>query len=208
MSQLLGGGAIETFCPACGWGMRQSPTRPTRSRRWFGRLAKSTFAPPSDETPSRPGFRPTSRNLFVLAAWALLAVAIRALFVGYPSIEPLVFAQLYIWAFAAVLGAFSVARTVRYISGRQVFLLCVGAIAGAVIVFKVVKGLQLLPATWEPEYCADLDYPSGGADFRLPPKTFRCMSEPIALAGVFVGWWLSYWLITRWERAGRQPEAS
>lgn len=150
----------------------------------------------------------TSRNLFALIAWALFAVAVRAQFAGYPSLEPVLFAELYVMAFAFVMFWLMFARTAKHVSDRQVALLFIGAVAGVILVMKGVKVLQILPSTWEPDYCGDMTAGSrGGPDFRLPPKTFRCTRVPIAIVGWFLGWWLTHGLITRWERAGRQAEA-
>jgi hypothetical protein len=213
MSQLLGGGVIETFCPACGFAMRQSIARPARDARtrWHARFdALRTFAlpvPPAADASAAPGFRFTGRRLVALGFLAVFVVAMRAMFVGYPSFEPVLFSELYVMLFAFVLFWLMFARTAQDISGRQVLLLFIGAVAGAALAVKAVKVWNLVPSTWEPDYCGDIGYPHTAIDFRLPPKTFRCMSIPIAIAGWFLGWLVAYWLITRWERAGRQTEA-
>lgn len=205
MSQLRGGGTIETFCPACGFSVRQSVARPVRQQRerWLARFeAMGDFGrgPPGDT--QRPGFRFTTPNLVLLAAVALLMVAVRTMFVGYPSNEPVVFAELYVWAFCSLTFTVVLMRTIRQISGKQVLLLVAGGVAGIILLFKIVKLLKLLPTSWEPDYCANWNYPNI-IDLSLPPKTFRCTSVPIGIAGWFLGWWVTYWFIVRWERQSR-----
>ena len=128
-----------------------------------------------------------------LGGLVLLVVAVRALFVGYPSFEPVLFAELYIWLFSVVAFGVMLQRTVRRTRGEHIFVLFLAALAGAVLV------AQAAPTIGEPNYCGYFrDYPSG-IDLRLPPKSFRCTSLPFEIAGWFGGWWLTLWLIMRWE---------
>ncbi len=122
-----------------------------------------------------------------------MVVAVRALFVGYHSFEPVLFAELYISLFSMVAFALTVRRTLRRIGGDHMLLLFGAALAGAVVV------AQAAPTIGEPNYCGYFnDYPYY-VDFTLPPKTFRCTSLPFQIAGWFGGWWLAAWLIVRWN---------
>jgi hypothetical protein len=130
-----------------------------------------------------------------IIALVLLAVAVRALFVGYNSFDPVLFAGLYTWLFA--FGAFSMVfvRTVRRIGGDQLYVLFALAVLGAI-------GLaQLAPTIGEPNYCWFFGgYLYIGGRW-LPPRTFRCTSLPFEILGWFAGWGVGFWLINR--RASR-----
>lgn len=137
----------------------------------------------------------TSAAVTSIVAGVLLAVAVRALFIGYKSYEPVLFASLYIWLFAFVAFAFVFAQTVRRIGGAQVLVLFVLALLAAI-------GLaQLAPTIGEPNYCWFFrENPLVGARW-TPPQTFRCTSLPFAIFGWFAGWAVGFWLMSR--RASR-----
>ena len=129
-----------------------------------------------------------------LAALALLALAIRAVFVGSPTFEPVLFAELYIWAFGICAFVWIMVPTLRRTGGQYAGLMLVSALAGALIFH------QLAPTIGERNYCGDLsDYPNN-IDFRTPPKTFRCTTAPFDVAGWFVGWGVMLWIVTKRNR--------
>ncbi len=124
-------------------------------------------------------------------ALVLLVVAVRALFVGYNSFDPVLFAGLYVWLFAFVAFSVVVVQTVRRIGGDQLYVLFALAFLGAI-------GLaQLAPTIGEPNYCWFFgDYPNLGGRW-LPPRTFRCTSLPFEIVGWFAGWGVGLWLVNR-----------
>jgi hypothetical protein len=129
-----------------------------------------------------------------IIAFVLLAVAVRALFVGYNSFDPVLFAGLYVWLFAFIAFSVVLVQTVRRVGGDQLYVLFALALLGAI-------GLaQLAPTIGEPNYCWFFgEYPYIGG--RLPPRTFRCTSLPFEIFGWFVGWGVGFWLMNR--RASR-----
>ena len=138
--------------------------------------------------------RPIGIVVSILAA-VLLAIAMRALFVGYNSFEPVLFAGLYVWLVASV-GFFVVLiRTVRRIGGNQLYVLFALALLGA------IGFAQLAPTIGERNYCWFFgEYPYVGGRW-LPPQTFRCTSLPFEVFGWFAGWGVGFWFINR--RAAR-----
>ena len=137
--------------------------------------------------------------IVTLGASVPLVVAVRALFVGYPTFEPVLFAELYIWLFSMVAFTLVLLRTVRRTRGEYVFVLFLAALVGAVV------SVQAAPVIGEPNYCGYFgDYPTI-IDFTLPPKIFRCTSLPFEIAGWFGGWGLALWVILqREERVGER----
>ena len=130
-----------------------------------------------------------------LAALALLVLAIRAVFVGSPTFEPVLFAELYIWAFGIWVFVWRIlVPTLRRTRGEYAGLMLVSALAGALIFHP------LAPTIGEPNYCGDLsDYPNN-IDLRMPPQTFRCTTAPFDVAGWLVGWGLMLWVVTKRHR--------
>jgi hypothetical protein len=130
-----------------------------------------------------------------IVALVLLAVAVRALFVGYNSFDPVLVAGLYVWLFAFVAFSMVLIYTVRRIGGDRLHVLFALALVGAI-------GLaQLAPTIGEPNYCWFFgDYPDIAARWR-PPQTFRCTSLPFEIFGWFAGWGVGFWLMNR--RASR-----
>jgi hypothetical protein len=119
-----------------------------------------------------------------------LVLAIRALFIGQTSFEPVLFAELYVWLFGTVAFVIVVLRTLRVTGGKHMLVLFVAALAGAVLF------VQIAPTIGEPNYCGRIgDYPSV-IDLTMPPKIFRCTSVPFEVAGWFAGWGVALWLLT------------
>ena len=130
-----------------------------------------------------------------VAACALLVLAVRALFVGQASFEPVLFAELYVWLFGMAAFMVVLLRTLRRTGGEHMFVLLLAALVGAVVLG------QAAPTIGEPNYCGYIgDYPRI-IDLTTPPKVFRCTSVPFEVAGWFGGWGLALWLITRGNRA-------
>jgi len=126
-----------------------------------------------------------------ILALVLFAVAVRALFVGYNSFDPLLFAGLYVWLFSLVAFSVVLVRTVRRLGGNRLYVLFALALLGAI-------GLaQLAPTIGEPNYCWFFgEYPYVGGRW-LPPQTFRCTSLPFEVTGWFAGWGIGFWLLNR-----------
>jgi hypothetical protein len=206
LAQLLGGGAIETFCPKCGFAYRQTTARPIpRQEHFWFRIARSLPNPAQDWS-QRPGFQPTPGKVVALVMVAFFFVALRALFVGYPSYEPVLFAQLYVFLVSAVvLGVPSFVYSARRIKAWQV----------AALWFLGIIGMAWLsgfaPVIGEPNYCNswDIDWRSAFSHKRptLPPKIFRCTEIPFDIAGFFAAWWIGTWLFNWWNSRGADDGA-
>lgn len=131
-------------------------------------------------------------RLAILGGSILLVPAIRALYVGYPSFEPVLFARLYVYGFSiVVLGIPTFIATFRRAEAKYAPLLLGAAIVGGVLL------AQAAPTIGEPNHCG---YENEWRRFDwIPPKTFRCTSTPFEIVGGFAGWWLAFWLIHNWE---------
>ncbi len=146
-------------------------------------------------------------QLVTVGASVLAVVAVRALYVGYPSFEPILFAELYLWLFGGIVfGIPLMLATARLTDGTLSLLALVLAacLAGATLGWAA-------PTIGEPNYCGGVFWGAGEGmpyyvDFRLPPKTFRCTSAPFAIAGLFGGWWLAVTLIGWWRSRGGNGE--
>lgn len=136
--------------------------------------------------------RPTPLRLLTLAASVLLVPAIGALYVGYPSFAPVLFARLYVYGFSLVVfGVPAFVRTFRRLDAKYAPVLLAAAILGGVLL------AQAAPTIGEPNYCG---YENEWRRFDwIPPKTFRCTSTPFEIAGGLAGWWLAFWLVEKWE---------
>ena len=119
----------------------------------------------------------------------LLIVAVRTVFVGYPSYTPLVFAQLYMGLFALAMMIPTLQRTGKSEAGDHAILVVVAACMGAVL-FSMAA-----PRIGEPNYC-------GGeyllSDVARVPSLYRCTAAPMSIAGWFAGWWLTIWMTEWW----------
>jgi hypothetical protein len=199
LSQLTGGGAIETFCPKCGFAYRQTTARPVprQEHLWF-RIARSLPNPAQDWS-ERPGFRLTWGKALAIIPIGLFGIALRALYVGYPSYEPVMIARWYVLLFSAVVwGIPTFVWTARRIEAWQVTVaFFVGYACALLFTF-------LAPRIGEMNYCGDSVF---GWDLlhsgRVPPRIFRCTSEPFFIAGGFAGWWLAARLFNWWNSRER-----
>ena len=133
----------------------------------------------------------TLARSFTAIAILLLIVAVRTMFVGYPSYTPLVFAELYIGLFAIAMMFPSFMRTSNSEAGDHLLLLFVAAVVGAQL-FRLVA-----PQIGEPNYC-------GGSyllySISRVPTLYRCTSVPFGVVGWFVGWWIAIWTVEWWRR--------
>jgi hypothetical protein len=128
----------------------------------------------------------------LLSGSILLVVALRALYVGYPSYAPVLLAQLYVYAFAVVvLGLPTFFATLRRVDAKFAPLLLAAAILGGALLS------QAAPTIGEPNYCG---YDAEWRGFNwLPPKTFRCTSAPFEIVGALVGWWMAFYIVVAWQ---------
>ncbi|MFL5636092.1 MAG: hypothetical protein ACJ79F_05200 [Gemmatimonadaceae bacterium] len=134
---------------------------------------------------------PSTRVALAIAI-LLLIVSIRAVFVGYDSYTPVLFAEFYIGLFAIAMAFPSFVRTGDSVAGDHAILLLVAAASGAWLL-----GLAA-PQIGEPNYC--------GGRYLLSyivrvPTVYRCTVAPFMAAGFFAGWWIAIWTVEWW--AGR-----
>jgi len=128
----------------------------------------------------------------VLAAVAilLLIVSVRTVVIGSDSYTPLVFAQLYIDAFALGMTIPVFRRINRSAAGDHVILLLA---SGAVAAYYFGLVAWNLGGT---TYC--------GGSYLLSsvvrvPAVYRCASNPAAAAGGLAGLWIAIWIIEWWS---------
>lgn len=201
LTRLLGGGYVETFCPACGFAVRQSPMRrahpnPLRLRgivnSWATRAPKVAEA----SGPSLVSRITSPLGIITLIALVPFVFALRALFTGYDSLEPVLFAELYVMFFCALwLIAPTLFVTIRRLRLEtwHFFLL-----VAATLVMTFVVG-RLAPQIGEPNYCGEMDgYYSVALNIK-PPRIYRCTSLPFEIVGGLLGWWSGFWIIKWWE---------
>lgn len=131
-------------------------------------------------------------RLAIAAGSILLVPATRALYVGYPSFGPVLFARIYVYAFSGlVLGVPTFVTTFRRLEAKYAPLLLAAAIFGGALL------AQAAPTIGEPNYCG---YENQWRRFDwIPPKTFRCTSTPFEIVGGLAGWWLAFWLADKWQ---------
>lgn len=189
LSQLRGGGEDESFCPTCGFTIRQSNTRTLPG----GRLHQGWFHFDSRSTTVQEVRRWRLRPLLLIALLPtlLFAVAIRKLFVGSTAFEALYFAELYVLLFCAIAFGIPTWIRTRRMDGRFIVVLIAGALAAGAMVAR------LAPTIGEKNYCGESEASSD--IWRTPPHTFRCTSLPFFIGGAFGGYWLMYWLASAWE---------
>jgi hypothetical protein len=138
--------------------------------------------------------------LLVIAAGAGLVVALRALFVGHPSFEPVLFAELYVQAFSLLLFIPLLLRAARALRGWEWGAVIAVAVAGSMLLAR------LAPTIGELNYCGELpDFPAYDIPSELPPKIFRCTVVPFEIAGFLLGWWAALALVSRRRDSRRDP---
>lgn len=138
--------------------------------------------------------------LLIIGASAVLVVALRALFVGHRSFEPVLFAELYVQAFALLLFIPLLLRAARALRGWEWGAVIAVAVAGASLLAR------LAPTIGEPNYCGELpDFPAYDMPSELPPKVFRCTVVPFEIAGFLLGWWGALALVSRRRLPRRDP---
>ena len=130
-----------------------------------------------------------------LCVLALLILALRALFVGHTSFDPVLFAGLYVIVLALVVFAVVLVRTVRRTGGDYLYVLFGAALVCALVLTR------LAPTIGEPNYCYFVRKYYYGIT-RTPPTVFRCTSLPFGVAGWFAGWGLALWLVS-WRESRR-----
>lgn len=204
LTRLLGGGYVETFCPACGFAVRQSPLRPVRrtGRRLRGIINDwSAAAPKAATAPRRSTLSRITSPLGIVTLIAMipLVFALRALFTGYDSLEPVLLAELYVWFFSALWLA---APTV-FVTGRRLETWQFMTLAAFAMVTAFLVGM-LAPQIGEPNYCGDMSGQYSLALNEMPPRVYRCTSLPFEVVGGLLGWWAGYWIIKWWEARGTE----
>ena len=206
LTRLLGGGYVETFCPACGFAVRQSPMRRAQPNPLRLRGIVNSWSTATPKAAAGPGRSLASRitsplGIITLMAMVPLVFALRALFTGYDSLEPVLFAELYVMFFSALwLIAPTLFVTIRRLELEtwQVFVL-----VAATLVITFLVG-RLAPQIGEPNYCGEMDgYYSSALNIK-PPLVYRCTSLPFEIAGGLLGWWTGYWIIKWWEARGTE----
>jgi hypothetical protein len=199
LTRLLGGGYIETFCPSCEFAVRQSPLRPVRPTALLLRSVVAGVRRAMPATPIAPGASLLSRivsplGIVTLIAMVPLVFALRALFTGYDSLEPVLFAELYVEFFSiAWLFAPMVLKTVPRLETWQSMML-----VAAAMVTAVVAG-RLAPQIGEPNYCGYMDHYYSLHLREMPPSIYRCTSLPFQLGGALIAWWTGYRVFRWWE---------
>jgi hypothetical protein len=204
LTRLLGGGYVETFCPACDFAVRQSPLRRAQANplRLRGIVNGWSATAPKTATPRRRPLlsRITSPlGIITIIAMIPLVFALRALYTGYDSLEPVLLAELYIWFFSALwLAAPTVFMTGRRLETWQFMTLAATAVATAMLVG------MLAPQIGEPNYCGDVSGHYSLGLNEMPPRVYRCTSLPFEIVGGLLGWWGGYWIIKWWEARGTE----
>lgn len=138
---------------------------------------------------------PVRRGLGVLLLLSAvpLVPAVRALFVGYDSFEPVLFGELYLWLFAGVwLLLPTFLRTAVRVDGWRFAVIVVAGIAGAMLLGA------LAPRIGERNYCGYHQHFSFGRD-GMPPRVYRCTSLPFEIAGGLLAWWAAYAVVRWWD---------
>ena len=129
----------------------------------------------------------------------LFFVALRALYVGYGSFEPVLAAELYVDAFCfVVFGIPTFMRTIRYVEPWQSGVLLLLCVAGAVLFGRFA------PRIGERNYCGagDIDWRDSGMwphRPSVPPHVYRCTRLPFEIVGFFAVWWLGAWAFKWWN---------
>lgn len=207
LTRLLGGGYVETFCPACGFAVRQSPLRPVRPapatsvQRLPEIISRWTTTAPQAPVPGRSLVsRITSPlGIVTLVAMVPLVFALRALYTGYDSLEPVLLAELYVWFFSAL---WLLAPTV-FITGRRVETWQFMTMAGIALLAATLVG-TLAPQIGERNYCGHVDGLYSIGLNEMPPRVYRCTSLPFEIVGGLLGWWGGYWILKWWEARGTE----
>lgn len=206
LTRLLGGGYVETFCPACGFAVRQSPLRRAQANPLRLRGIVSGWSAAAPKVPTAPRRSLLSRitsplGIITIIAMIPLVFAVRALYTGYDSLEPVLFGELYVMFFSALwlIGPtlFVTIRRLRLETWQVVVLVA----ATLVITFLVGR---LAPQIGEPNYCGDMSGQYSLALNETPPRVYRCTSLPFEIVGGLLGWWTGFWVIKWWEARGAE----
>jgi hypothetical protein len=129
----------------------------------------------------------------------LLVRAIRVLYVGRASYDPVLAAQLYVMAYGVIFLVVPTLVVTWRPGSRDLGVLSFSALAGFLLMTAVA------PEVGGPNYCG-LPGDLPGISLNEPvPKVFRCTETPLQVAGLLGGWWVAFWF-ARWRRRLRERE--
>ncbi|HEX8849744.1 MAG TPA: hypothetical protein VF761_09445 [Gemmatimonadaceae bacterium] len=161
---------------------------------------------PADRRSTGPRGAPATRTLasrvasplgvLLLLSLIPLVPAVRALFVGHDSFEPVLVGELYLWLFAGVwLLLPTFLHTVLRMEGWRLAAIIIAGVAGAMLLGA------LAPTIGEPNYCGYHEHYSVGLN-GMPPRVYRCTSLPFEIVGGLLAWWGTYAVVRWWDARG------